>query len=314
MSTLAICIPAWNAVSHLPRLMDSIREQTQPFDEVLVHDDASTDETAELARSYGATVVHSEDNVGCSLGKNRLAQSTGCDWVHFHDADEALRPEFVERARRWMSADAADVVIFATEDRDDVTGEVLGSWQWDDTQVSRDAVRYNIVRNVTNCGIYRRTRFLEAGGFDVAPETRYNEDKAMHLRLALAGLSFRAEPYVGVIVYRRANSMSSGNPVACGRAQFHVLEQTALRVGDRYASDVGRMAWHLAGVCGTYKDWAYAKRCVDLANGLGHRNPREEGRLFRLLAMMHPMGAVVLREQLIRWFKPALRRGVPVAV
>lgn len=311
MPRFAMCIPARNAADHLPRLLESVRLQTEPFDEVLLYDDASTDETGRIAREFGVTVVSSDVNTGPSAGKNVLARHTTCEWVHFHDADEALYPKFVERARPWLIRDDLDVVLFATEDRDDRTGNMLGTRQWDDGALREDAVRYCILQTVTNCGVYRRDVFLEAGGFDTSDDTKYNEDQAMHLRLALAGLRFRADAYTADIIYRRANSMSSGHPIECARAHYHVLHNVADRTGQRYAREIGAELWKLAGVCGTFRDWTYVRRCLALVERLGYSDPSGENRVFRALARVHPFGAVAVREQFVRWFKPELRAGAP---
>src|SRR5947207_15693728 len=101
--TLAICVPAYNAIQFLPRLLRSVREQTVSFDQVWVYDDGSIDATAELAADLGAQVVRGEATRGCATGRNVLAERASCEWVHFHDADDALHPDFVERARRWMA-------------------------------------------------------------------------------------------------------------------------------------------------------------------------------------------------------------------
>ena len=116
---LAICIPAHNETKLLPKLMAAIGAQTVPFDEVWLYDDCSTDGTAELAESHGARVVRGTHNVGCSAGKNALAERTTCEWVHFLDADDIPLPHFVERAHQWMNKpDAPDVVLFHYEYRD----------------------------------------------------------------------------------------------------------------------------------------------------------------------------------------------------
>src|SRR5262249_29138491 len=132
---LALSVPARNAAAHLPRLFDSVERQTRPFDEILVYDDASTDDTGRIARERGATVVRTDVNTGGSAGKNVLAERASSTWVHFHDADDALHPEFVERAHRWFDRDDADVVLFGTEDRHDVTGSVLLERRWSDEEL-----------------------------------------------------------------------------------------------------------------------------------------------------------------------------------
>jgi glycosyltransferase involved in cell wall biosynthesis len=62
-------------------------------DEIIVLDNASTDRTADLARSLGARVYVTQDWPGFGSQKNRaLAFATG-DWVLSIDADERATPE-----------------------------------------------------------------------------------------------------------------------------------------------------------------------------------------------------------------------------
>ena len=310
---LALAIPARNAEATLPRLFESVAAQTEPFDEIWLYDDASSDRTGEMARRFGVRVVRSDVNTGPSPGKNRLAQEARAEWVHFHDADDALAPEFVRVARQWIARDVADVVLFGTEDRDDRTGAVLQVRSWNDGELAADAVRHNIVHTVTNCGIYRREIFLAAGGFDVDERTKFNEDQATHLSLALRGLRFRAADYVGCVLYQRSRSMSSGHQIECARAQYEVLASVVSRTDTCYAAEIGGRLWLLAGVLGGYRDWTYARKCLDLARRLGYDNPDGEHPAIRLMARISPFGAIVAREAFIRTFKPHLRSGFPVA-
>src|SRR4029077_14221814 len=106
------------------------------------------------------------------------------------------------------------------------------------------------------CGVYRREAFLLAGGLDIDEATKKKEKQAMHVRLALAGLRFSAAGYLGVIVYRRSGSMSSGHPIECARAQLEVVARAADATGTKYAVQIGQRLWTLSGVLGGYQDWA----------------------------------------------------------
>ena len=312
MNRIALLIPARNAESVIARLFESAR-QGSGFDEVLVYDDASSDGTGNVARRFGARVMRSDVNTGPSEGKNALTTIATSEWVHFHDADDALAPGFLDRARRWVAEPCLDVLLFATEDRDDATGAVLGRTVWDDTALRQDPVRYHIEHTVTNCGLYRRSAFLAAGGFDVDPATKYNEDQAMHLRLALAGLRFRAEPETGVVIFRRQNSMSSGRPIECARAQVEVLARASIETGHRYRPEIGARLWRLAGVAGGFGDWPTVDRCLALASAIGYADPENEHWVVRALAAFDPATAVRARETFIRLAKPSLRGGMPIA-
>ncbi|HEY0172644.1 MAG TPA: glycosyltransferase family 2 protein [Pyrinomonadaceae bacterium] len=308
-STLAICIPAYNAAEFLPRLLGSVNAQTVKFDEVWVYDDFSTDQTAKVAQELGARVVRGEVNRGCATGRNALAEQASCDWLHFHDADDALHPTFVERARLWMEqGDAPDIVLFGYEERDHETGVKSDERTYDDAALRRDAVEYTISKQVQSiCGIYRRDLFLKAGGYDLHPEVLYNEDVAMHCRMARAGLKFAADHAVTVINYRRSNSMSSANQYKCSRAQYHVMSKAVAELGGRYNDEIAKRLWQIAAASASYLDWENADACVSLATSLSGRVPAGSGRLFRLLCGVSPHAAIRIREKLIRMLKPTLR-------
>lgn len=86
--SLSIIIPVRNEENSLPKLLDSIQDQTvQPL-EILIVDDHSSDGTRNIAERYGATVI--------SLNENEKGKSAGCwsgaeeargEWLLFMDAD-----------------------------------------------------------------------------------------------------------------------------------------------------------------------------------------------------------------------------------
>ena len=307
---LAICIPAHNETKLLPKLMAAIGAQTVPFDEVWLYDDCSTDGTAELAESHGARVARGTHNVGCSAGKNALAERTTCEWVHFLDADDIPLPHFVERAHQWMNKpDAPDVVLFHYEYRDLVTNELLVDRAFDGAAARKDAIEYTIREQINNVCLYRRSRFMEAGGFDLDPAVRYNEDVAMHTRLAQSGLRFDAEPETSLIQYRRPGSMSVANRLKCVQAQFEVMRKSAERVGATHGRAIAERLWRIAGCAAADLDWSTADAAAELAVKLaGRGHVPASGPLFRTLARLSPRLALRTRERLIRLLKPSLRK------
>ncbi|GAB4369341.1 MAG: hypothetical protein Kow00121_09170 [Elainellaceae cyanobacterium] len=310
-SPLALCIPAYNAAAYLPRLLESALAQTIPFSEIWVYDDCSTDNTAEIATKYGVQVVRGDVNRGCSYGKNVLAEKTSCEWIHFHDADDALYPNFVETAYKWMTLESPpDVVLFDYEWRRDGTNEKIGIRHFNHVELQQDAIAYTIREQINPfCGLYRRSAYLEAGGYDTDPLVLYNEDVMFHCRMAIAGLKFAADPTVTVINYHRVNSMSTANQVKCARAQFHVMRKVAEAVGDRYADEIAQRLWGIAGVSAAYLDWENADLCVQLAISLRGSVGHNLSPLFKIFCNFNPYFAIRLREWLIRWFKPQLRQN-----
>lgn len=311
--TLALCIPAYNAAWCLPRLLSSAVGQTVPFDEILVYDDQSTDDTAAVAEAHGARVIRGDVNAGCSVGKNRLAAEATSDWVHFHDADDDLLLHFVETVRTRLAVpDAPDVLLLHYEYRDFATGELLGQSAYDAGLMRTDPVEFVLRYKVPNFAVYRRQAFLQAGGFDLDPEVLFNEDAAVHHRLALAGLRFDYEPTLTCLNYRYSESMSVSNARKCARAQVAVLDKTAACLATRgeqalHAHALADGFWAAGTFAAVYEDWATAARAARAAASLGHRTPPTGGLAFRTLATVHGPWALRIREQAIRLMRPQLR-------
>jgi glycosyltransferase involved in cell wall biosynthesis len=85
---LSLVIPAYNEAGYLGACLDSIAAQTDMPDEVIVVDNNSSDETAEIARSYPFVTLIREKRQGL-----RFSRNTGLD------ADTRLQPKWVATAR-----------------------------------------------------------------------------------------------------------------------------------------------------------------------------------------------------------------------
>jgi glycosyltransferase involved in cell wall biosynthesis len=244
---LAMLIPAYNAAAFLPRLFRSAENQTVPFDEIWVYDDCSNDDTVEVARSFGIPVVRGHVNLGCSHGKNILASRTSCKWLHFHDADDELLRGFVEKARSWMMRDAHDVILFGYEERDE-RGKTKNTRRFDHNALSTDAISYVIKEGIPPfCGLYRRSAFLDAGGYDTDPQVLFNEDHAFHIRLAMGGLRFAADDDVMIVYHRSKRSMSFSNPLKGIIAEYYVMQKAArTQRGLQYRSEISAKLWDIA--------------------------------------------------------------------
>src|SRR5271154_4544010 len=94
---MSVIVPARNEAGNLPRCLESLRG----VGEIYVIDSQSTDDTAEIARSFGATVVQFHYAGGWPK-KRQWAMDTlpfAYDWVLLLDADEALTPELADEVR-----------------------------------------------------------------------------------------------------------------------------------------------------------------------------------------------------------------------
>lgn len=278
-----------------------------------MYDDASTDGTAEVAERYGAEVVRGDVNQGCSAGKNILAKKTNADWLHFHDSDDELLPNFVGLARAWIEDGNFDVVLFPYEERFEDTCQPRVVRSFDRDQVHRDIRSYTIREQINPfCGLYRRQAYLKAGGYDDDPDVLFNEDVAFHIRMAFAGLSFAVENETAIVNHRSANSMSGANRLKCLRAHYHVMRKTAERAdASPYAGEIAQRLWLTAAGLASELDWDTADAAAVLASRLAGPSAAPSSVVFKTLCRLSPSFALRVREGLIRSLKPHLRTGYP---
>lgn len=307
--TIALLIPAWNAARWLPRLLSSAHAQTEPFDTIWVYDDCSTDDTGAVARAYGAQVLRGDVNKGCSAGKNALARHVEADWLHFHDADDELLPNFVALARRWVEQGAPDVVLFDYLYKDNDSGSLLAQSHFVHAELVADPRRYAITHQINPfCGLYRRSAYAAAGGYDEDPAVLYNEDVAFHIKMAFAGLSFGAENEVSIINYRIGGSMSGANQLKCLQAHHEVMLRTLVRAGaEPYHDAIAAKLWAVAGRLAAYGDWHKADKAAKTASAICPPGSLAGSRAFAMAARFSPTLALRLRERWVRLTRPNLR-------
>ena len=114
MKTFSIIVPVYNAGMHLSNLMSSILGQIYEDFEVILIDDGSTDNSAEICDFYSDAdlrikVVHQE-NRGVSAARNRGLDLCQGRWVIFADADDYfIKDAFTNFAE---SVTDCDLVMF----------------------------------------------------------------------------------------------------------------------------------------------------------------------------------------------------------
>jgi GT2 family glycosyltransferase len=92
----SVCIANYNGVGLLPDCLDSVLAQQGDLSiEIIVHDDASTDDSLALLqdRYPQVEVLASTQNVGFSIGNNRMAAHARGEYILLLNNDAALYPD-----------------------------------------------------------------------------------------------------------------------------------------------------------------------------------------------------------------------------
>ncbi len=216
---VSICIPHFNGIELIDECIVSVRAQTlEAGVEIIVHDDASTDGSAQHIRTHHPEVrlIESADNVGFCIANNRMAAAARGRYLLLLNNDATLLPD----ALASLLAEAerlARPAILSLPQYDTATGELLEIG-------ARLDPFFNSVPNRTPgaaigmvagaCLWIDKALWDELGGF---PEWfgSIGEDLYLCCRARLAGHPVRA---LGISGYRhRVGQSFGGGKVSDGR-------------------------------------------------------------------------------------------------
>lgn len=185
-ASVSLIIPTLNASQSIGELIGALNRQSRPLDEVLVIDSGSDDNTADLARKCGAQVAvipRSEFDHGGTRHKAFLMTKT--DYVLFMTQDALpANDRYVENLLEPFGDEKIAMVSGRQLPRADARAfeKLVRGFNYPSASFVRDLSDLPTLGIKTffasdTCSAYRRTAYLECGGFDNPCNT--NEDMLM---------------------------------------------------------------------------------------------------------------------------------------
>jgi glycosyltransferase involved in cell wall biosynthesis len=223
---VSIVVPAYNAGQTLAQTLASIMAQTVDDYEVIVVDDGSSDDTAQVAAQAQAqdsrVTVVSTANGGVARARNRgIAETTG-SFVAFLDADDLWRPtKLAEQLERFAADPSAGVCVTAATRIDDLSREV-DSMRMENTDDTCAALLLrSMVAGCISSGVVRRSLIEAVGGFDPA----FSQCADWDLWLRLSRQSRFSLIDEDLVLYRTHSGNMSSNVSLLERDTFAVLDK-----------------------------------------------------------------------------------------
>src|SRR5689334_5538595 len=188
---LSICIPCFNSAAFLRRCLDSALAVDYPDKEIILIDDASTDGSRDIARTYAGPIVYleNEKNLGQPANTNRcLARASG-DYVVILHADDYLLPTFAKTLAPLL--DAHPEVAFAVGERKNADAQgaeedVTPFYSSDCIVPGVEQARILMLMSFLPCQVLVRRKVLDKiGGVD--PHHVVNLDGLLWFKCALEG-------------------------------------------------------------------------------------------------------------------------------
>ena len=206
---LSVVIPVHNGGDDLRRCLEALLDSTRPPDELIIVDDASTDESAELASKLGLLVPsHSRDPIGPARARNRGVAHAQGDILVFIDADVMVHRDTLSGVESHFIERPEIAALFGSYDDSPPHRSLVSLYK----NLQHHFVHHHSPRNSasfwTGMGAIRREVFIKLGGFDESFPRPSIEDIELGVRLKSAGYKVELCPDIQVTHLKRWNISS----------------------------------------------------------------------------------------------------------
>lgn len=113
---VSIVVPTYNRGNFIQEMIESVISQTYDNWELIIVDDGSTDNTAEIITPYISKNIHyhSLEHTGRSFARNYgISKSTG-EFIAYLDSDDVFLPTKIEKQVKWLIEHPDDAMVYAS--------------------------------------------------------------------------------------------------------------------------------------------------------------------------------------------------------
>jgi glycosyltransferase involved in cell wall biosynthesis len=185
---LSVIVPVYNDREALDRCLGALTTTCPPGVEIVVVDDASTDDPGAVAAGPGVRLLRLPTNRGPAAARNHGARHARGDIVLFVDSDVIVGPGTLDRVLRLLDARPDVAAVFGSYDACPAAPGIVSRYK----NLLHHFVHQNGAAQASTfwagCGAIRTGVFRELGGFDAERFRRASiEDIELGYRLRRAG-------------------------------------------------------------------------------------------------------------------------------
>ena len=199
---VSVLMSVYNGAPTLEKAAASVLAQTYRDLELILCDDASTDDTWRIMQRIAAqdarvTVFQNKTNRGLGASLNGCLSRAGGEYIARQDADDVSDPDRIERTTDFLLSSGAPYAACGVRVFDD--GGVWSTRQYPQKITKHIIAQKNPFFHPTM--VFRRAVLEGAGGYSETPETRRTEDYDLVMRLAAEGVIGENLPEILYSVY-----------------------------------------------------------------------------------------------------------------
>lgn len=104
--SFSICIPNYNYGRYIGETIQSVLDQTYPYYEIIVADNASTDDSVEVVQSFNderIRLIQNRYNIGFAPNLQRATMHARNEFINLLSSDDQMKPEALEEYARVLS-------------------------------------------------------------------------------------------------------------------------------------------------------------------------------------------------------------------
>lgn len=201
---VSVIVPAHDRAAELRQCLDALAGAAGPGCEIIVVDDASTEDLAAAVARPGVRVLRLAENAGPAAARNHGARHAAGDALFFLDADVVAAPGAVGHVRRLLGARLDVAAVFGSYDASPRAPGLVTQFRNLLHHFVHQRGRREASTFWAGCGAVRREAFEAVGGFDASRYRRPSiEDIELGYRLRDAGFTILLDPTLQVTHLKR---------------------------------------------------------------------------------------------------------------
>jgi len=132
---VSIGLPVFNGEKYIKASLDSILNQTYSDFELIIVDNASTDQTPRICREYALKdkrirYYHNKINIGAVANFNRAFKFSSGEYFKWAAHDDVLAPEFIAKCIKILDSDPSIVLCHSKTGCIDEHGKLIGIYNY----------------------------------------------------------------------------------------------------------------------------------------------------------------------------------------
>jgi glycosyltransferase involved in cell wall biosynthesis len=170
---ISVCIPVFNGEQYIVSCIDSVLSQTFENFELLIVDNCSTDQTAEILSTYQdprIRIFRNDQNIGSIGNFNKCIELAQGEYFVLLPHDDIIMPNMLDTFSNVLASDSLIGLVYSSYYIIDEKGDKIQRRVFapkDRVMSSEDALREFISQgNPIQCAMVRRKAFVKLGAFD----------------------------------------------------------------------------------------------------------------------------------------------------